>query len=125
MRTDEDLWNKVISYNIFEKVEEIYYGKHGNKKFYQLVARVDKRAPLNEVYDLLQSVARDYLKHRYHVSCDNVYWKRFLEQTDNCVVWLDYSQNIKLTPKTEAQSAHFSGKQQTLHDSLIRDPVTK
>ena len=34
-------------------------------------------------------------------------------------MWMDYSQNIKLTEKRQAQSAHFSGKQQTLHDSLI------
>ena len=32
---------------------------------------------------------------------------------------MDYSQNIKLVEKDQVQSAHFSGKQQTLHDTLI------
>ena len=35
------------------------------------------------------------------------------------MLWLDYSQNIKLTEKNQVQSAHFLGKQQTLHDSLL------
>ena len=30
--------------------------------------------------------------------------------------------NIKLTEKNQVQSAHFSGRQQTLHDSLIQHP---
>ena len=38
------------------------------------------------------------------------------------MVWMDYSQNVKLTEKNQAQSAHFSGRQQTLHDSLIQFP---
>ena len=51
-----------------------------------------------------------------------MYWQKFLEETKQYVVWLDYSQNISLTPKFEVQSAHFSGKQHTLHDALIRAP---
>ena len=35
---------------------------------------------------------------------------------------MDYSMNIKLTEKNQVQSAHFSGKQQTLHDTLVRYP---
>ena len=34
---------------------------------------------------------------------------------------MDYSHNIKLTEKNQVQSAHFSGKQQTFHDSLIQN----
>ena len=34
---------------------------------------------------------------------------------------MDYFQNIKLTEKNQVQSAHFSGKQQTLHDSLMQN----
>ena len=36
---------------------------------------------------------------------------------------LDFSQNLALRPKDEVQSAHFSGKQFTLHCSIV-DPVT-
>ena len=74
------------------------------------MGRIDKYAPLIDAYKLLQRRASDYLIHRYHVSCDTIYWKKFLEETDEYVLWLDYSMNIKLTPKTEAQSAHYSGK---------------
>ena len=37
-------------------------------------------------------------------------------------VELDFSQNLALPPKDEVQSAHFSGKQFTLHCSIV-DPV--
>ena len=55
---------------------------------------------MSEVYQLLQDRALEYLVHRYNVLCDAVYWKRFLEETNEYVLWLDYSMNIKLTPKT-------------------------
>ena len=48
--------------------------------------------------------------------------RSFLMKQTNPVTWMDYSVNIKLTEKQQAQSAHFSGKQQTLHDSLIQYP---
>ena len=35
---------------------------------------------------------------------------------------LDFSQNLALRPKDEVQSAHFSGKQFTLHCAIV-DPV--
>ena len=35
---------------------------------------------------------------------------------------MDYSVNIKLTEKNQAQSSHYSGRQQTLHDTLIQYP---
>ena len=34
---------------------------------------------------------------------------------------MDFSQNIALMPKDEVQSAHFSGKQQSLHCSIVID----
>ena len=40
----------------------------------------------------------------------------------NIVIWMDYSQNIAFTPKFEVQSSHFSGKQHTLHCTIIKDP---
>ena len=63
-------------------------------------------------------MAEKYILHRYHVNSDKVYWQKFLEETKQYIVWLDYSQNISLTPKFEVPSAHFSGKQHTLHDAL-------
>ena len=95
-------------------VAEKYFDLNGKEKFYNRTTRVDKKAPLVEVYQKLQECSRDYLEHRYHVTCDAVYWKQFLEQTVNYVIWFDYSMNIKLTHKRETQGAHYSGKQHNI-----------
>ena len=34
---------------------------------------------------------------------------------------MDYSENINLTAKHEAQSAHFSGRQYTLHCTVLEE----
>ena len=70
---------------------------------------------LSNVYQLLQDSATDYLIHRY-VSCDKVYWRKFMDETVNCILILDFSQNIALASKQDTQSGYYSGKQQTLHD---------
>ena len=115
-----DIWRKKVSFYQFETVEESYYNKAGEKKFYKRTACKDYTdQTIHHVYQIFQDCARTYLLHRNHTLLDKVYWNQYLEQTDAAVVWMDYSQNIKLTEKNQAQSAHFSGKQQTLHDSLI------
>ena len=109
-----------MSYYQFLTVEEFYYNKAGEKKLCQRTARKDfKDQPLRSVYKLFQDTARPYLIHRYHTLSDKLYWQQYLDETDSAVVWMDYSQNIKLVEKDQVQSAHFSGKQQTLHDTLI------
>ena len=77
---------------------------------------------LIDVYKLFLSCSREYLNHRYHTILDKVFWERYLRDTNLPVVWMDYSVNIKLTEKQQAQSAHFLGKQHTLHDTLIQYP---
>ena len=105
---------------------EEYFNKSGEKKSYERITRVDyHNVPLIELYEILLGMGRGYLKHRHSVATDKVYWQKFLEQTDKHVIWMDYSQNINLTPKYEVQSAHFSGRQHTLHDALIRSPASK
>ena len=63
-----------------------------------------------------------YLLHRRSVSWDAYHWQKFLDLTPYPVLWMDFSQNIKLVSKKEAQSARYSGKQHTLHDTLIQYP---
>ena len=77
---------------------------------------------INEIVDELHAMALDYLKHYFFVINDRVYWKKLLESTPYYTLWLDCSQNIALTEKGEVHSAHFSGKQQTLHNILFRTP---
>ena len=104
---------------------ETYFDKKGEKKDYSRTTRDDyKDVELKEVYQCLQASTRQYLLHRYHTLVDKIYWGKFLDETDEHIVWLDYSMNIKLTEKNQIQSAHYSGKQQTLHDVLIRQPST-
>ena len=89
-----------------------------DRKRHKRTARVDKKETSTEVIQHLQSVSEKYLIHRYRVVND-VYRGKFQLETEDQILWLDYSQNIKLTEKRQAQSAHFSGKQQTLHCSLL------
>ena len=112
-------WKKRVSYYKFETKIETYFNKKGEKNEYSRTTRNDyKDVELKEVYQC------QYLLHRYHTLVDKIYWGKFLDETDEHIVWLDYSMNIKLTEKNQIQSAHYSGKQQTLHDVLIRQPST-
>ena len=118
-------WEKNLSYYLFGKKEETFYTKRGKKVTYTRTARIDYNdVPLRQVYDTLMNLAQRYLIHRYHVSNDRVYWEKFVSETDQYILWVDYSQNIALTPKFEVQPAHFSGRQHTLHDSLLRAPFS-
>ena len=87
-----------------------------------LLEKSYKDVKLKQVYSLLQKCASSYLQHRYFTLLDKVYWQKYLNEINTPVVWMDYSQNVKLTEKNQAQSANFSGRQQTLHDSLIQFP---
>ena len=116
-------WEKLVSYYQFEPVTEKFYDREGKEKFYKRVARTDyKDVKLKRVYELLMESSKSYLIHRYHTLSDKVYWNRYLGSVNQPIIWMDYSMNIKLTEKNQAQSAHYSGRQQTLHDSLIQQP---
>ena len=115
-------WGKKVSYYQFEKVPEVYFDKEGKKKVYHRTTHQDHTSSLLDVYKLLQQEAKPYLTHRFNALCNKVYWERYLQETTDYVIWLDFSMNINLVPKKETQSAHYSGKQQTLHDLLIRKP---
>ena len=51
-------------------------------------------------------------RHGYFVVTD-VFWPKFKSEYPHSILTLDYSENIEF--KFEAQSTHFSRKQQTLH----------
>ena len=114
--------NISVSYYIFSNVATSYFNTAGKKVVYNRTTRVDKHESLSSVIMELQHLSQKYLLHRFNVSNDNYYWKLFLETTESYVLWLDYSQNIKLTEKNQVQSAHFSGRQHTLHNTVLRSP---
>ena len=117
-----DCWENKVSFYRFEFVQETYYNKKGEKKFYIRIARRDYSAQtVRSVYQRLQNCAKSCLLQRYDTLLDKVFWQRYLEEANSAVIWMDYSQNIKLTEKNQVKSAHFSGKKQTLHDPLIQN----
>ena len=89
---------------------------------YTQTAHVDKNDLIENIAKQLQILAEKYLLHRFFVVNDKCYWKKFLDQTEHYILWLDYSQNIAFKEKKQAQSAHFSGRQHTLHNTIILSP---
>ena len=104
------MYSRNISTNTEKKVE------------YKRTARVDKKEPLLDCISKLQELTVPYLLHQFSICCDTVYWKEFLSQTSHYALWLDYSKNLALKEKRQVQSAHFSGKQQTLHNTVLYKP---
>ena len=86
-------------------------------------ARVDKYATLDVLYETLQDNAEKYLLHRHGVVSDKVFWDHMKEVINQPYLHMDYSQNITLKPKHEVQSAHFSGKEQTLHCTVLAESI--
>ena len=111
---------KLVSYYIFERVDTTYFDSTGTLKTYKRTTRVDKKEPFIEVVHKLQSCSRDYLLHRYRITNDKVHWAKLLHEVNHPILWLDYSNNINFREKRQAQSAYYSGKQQTLHCSIIK-----
>ena len=114
--------NTMFSCYVFENVFMKYFNKHEKEVKYKRTARVDKREPLLDCISKLQELTVPYLLHQFSVCCDTVYGKKFLSQTSHYVLWLDYSQNLALKEKRQVQSAHFLGKQQTLHNTVLYKP---
>ena len=114
--------NTMVSYYIYENVFTKYFNKHGKEVEYKRTVRVDKREPLLDGISKLQKLTVPYLPHQFSVCCDTVYWKEFLSQTSHYELWLGYSQNLALKEKRQVQSALFSGKHQTLHNTVLYKP---
>ena len=89
-------------------------------KSYTRTAHVNK-------HDTIESIilSKQYLLHCFFVVNDKCYWKKFLDKTEHHTLWLDYTQNIAFNEKKQVQPAHFSGKQHTLHNTVIQSPDGK
>ena len=120
--SDFELNMKKANYYVFETVTTKYFNKNGKQVSYTRTARVDKNESLHSIINQLQQLAKNYLLHRFSVVNDRIYKKEFLETTENPTLWLDYSQNIAFTEKKQVQSAHFSGRQHILHNTVIQSP---
>ena len=56
---------------------------------------------LRSVYNLFQEGAKITCSIINHTLLDKVHWERYLNETDPAVIWMDYSQNIKLVEKNQ------------------------
>ena len=64
-----------------------------------------------------------YLLHRYECINDNYMWPQIMDQSElGYIFHIDFSENISVTPKYEPQAAHFSGKQTSLHCTVVYHP---
>ena len=97
------------------------YLKQGKTKSYTRTTRVDKNEPVSDLYSHFISNGERYLYHRTVV--DNIKSKqpKIHESFSGKYLEMDFSQNIALKTKNEVQTAHFSGKQQSLQCSIAID----
>ena len=63
--------------------------------------------------------------HRFFVVSHKCYRKKFLDKTEHHTLWLGYSQNIAFNEEKQVESAHFSGGQHNLHNTIIQSPGGK
>ena len=101
-----------ISIYQFEKVNESYINKTGDEKMYTRTKHVDKFLLVKDISSLFKIQGITYLKHRTYVDNDKASWPLLKAPLpDIPYIHLDFSENIAMKPKFEAQDAHFSGKQ--------------
>ena len=110
--------DKEISFYQFEKKVQQYF-KDGIEKQYSHVARIDKKEKVNFIVQRLMVEGDSYLQHRSIVQNLNEKLPLIRAAFTGPYVELDFSQNLAMKPKLEAQDAHFSGKQYTLHCSIV------
>ena len=100
----------------------MYTKKDGTSVEYKTVTRVNYLEPIKNIYQRVLDSGNAYLKHRTCVdNCSSVF-PLMKESYNGKYIELDFSQNLALRPKDEVQSALFSGKQFTLHYSIV-NPV--
>ena len=111
---------KEVCFYSYERKMESYKGKDGQDVHYTRTARVDKKEKLSVAVDNLLQISSRYLKHRSYVENVNIVFPMLKEGFSGKYIALDFSENLALRPKHEAQSAHFFGKQHKLHCAIFR-----
>ena len=113
-----------IKYYIFGPKTESYF-KDGKEVQYKRTARTDKKDKVSAIALELISIKDSYLKHRSHVDNINRVFPIVKEAFQGAYIELDFSENIAIKPKFEVQEAQFSGKQYSLHCSIVEPGINK
>ena len=112
-----------ITFYKFEEMKTLYYRqKTGEEKISKKVERSkNKHETPKVVHDLVMTKIDDYLLRQYQAQNDSFVWKHILESVDDLgpIFHMNYSENLGPTAKIEAQSAHFSKRQFSLHCTLM------
>ena len=116
---DETRVANICTYYQYKRVEESYTEKEEKHIEYTRATRTDHSEPVNKIVVKLYEVGDKYLKNRTYVDNCNGVFPLMKETYTGKFVELDFSQNISLWPKDEAQSTHFSGSQFTLHCAIF------
>ena len=119
--TDE----KLCKFYLYQRVTESFIGKEGKPVQHTRTTRVDDYKLVSQLVKGISEASDKYLEHRTYVdNCANVlplmrdgYQGKYIE--------LDFSQHLALRPKHEVLSAHFSGKQFTLHCVIVEPFQTR
>ena len=80
------------------------------KKTYSRTARVDKKEKVSEIVRMLLVQPSVCLRHRSHVDNISKVLPLIKETFNGRYIELDFSENLAMRPKMEAQDAQFSGK---------------
>jgi hypothetical protein len=119
----EAIGEEIVSYYYFGIVEEDYYDKSGTQKTYKRTSRIDVPSiKLSELARLTFDDGLAYLKHKIIVDNDREVFPLLRSNHTGIFLHMDFSENINLQEKLQVQSAHFSGKQCTLHCTVMEPP---
>ena len=106
-------------YYEYKRIKESYYEENGKSVEYTRTAHVDLCEPVCKLVQKLRDIGPKYLKHRTYVDNCAAAFPLLKDRYEGKFTELDFSKNLSLRPKDEVQSAHFSGKQFTLHCSIV------
>ena len=115
---------KKSSYYIFE-IKTESFTKNGKITEYSRTARVDKKEKVCEIVQKLLNRGESFLRHPYHVDNIAAVSPMIRESFSGKYTELDFPANLALKPKHEVQDAHFSGKQYSVHCSIVEPGENK
>ena len=101
------------------------YFKNGIEESYERVARIDKNMEVKEVAKTLIGQGGSYLRHQSHVANIKNTLPLMRELFNGKCIEIDFSESMAMKPKFEVQDAHFSGKQYSLHCSIVEPGIQK
>ena len=113
---------KNLNYYVFESILERNV-KEGVTGTYTRTTGVNKNESVCDIYADLVGSGERYLYHRSIVDKIKVVLPKIRESFTGIYIEMDFSQKIALKTNDEVQTAHFSGKQQSLNCSIVIDEI--